>query len=93
MDLILQKLGNLESDINGIKSDINGIKNELSELKDATARIEAKQQIIFDHTAKLSEYHTELKHEMEEIKDHLRFNTYKITENEREIFKLRFGDD
>lgn len=82
LDLILQKLGNIESDINGIKI-------ELGELKETAARIETKQQIIFEHTAKLSEYHTEVKHEMEEIKDHLRFNTYKITENEREIFKLK----
>lgn len=82
LNLILQKLEKLETGMNEIKSD-------LTELKDTTTRIETRQQIIYEHTAKLSEYHTEVKNEMEEIKDHLRFNTYKITENEREIFKLK----
>ena len=78
LNLILQKIETLEANI-------NGIKNYLSELKGTTGRIESKQPIIYEHTAKLSEYHTDIKHELEDVKDHIQFNTHKITENEREI--------
>lgn len=62
LDLILQKLETLENDI-------NVIKNDLSELKGTTGRIESKQQIIYEHTAKLSEYHTEIKREIFKLKN------------------------
>ncbi|MEK4699487.1 hypothetical protein MKX47_07800 [Solibacillus sp. FSL R7-0668] len=68
---------------------IDPIEHDIKEIKGLTSRIETKQHVILDHTVRLSEYHTELKIEMEDIKEHLLFNTHKITENERVMFKLR----
>lgn len=44
------------------------IQKDIKELKDITTRIEGKQELIYEHTARLSEYHTEVKNEIKGIK-------------------------
>lgn len=75
--------------IQPIKDKLDTIEKELSEVKETTSRIELKQNVIYEQTGKLSEYHTENKDAMRDIKDRLNFNTYKLTETELELFKLK----
>lgn len=82
LDLILNEL-------KGLNQRVGGIESDLQILKDTTTRMESKQLIIYDQTGKLSEYHTEVKTGLEDIKDRLNFNTHKLTETELEIFKLK----
>lgn len=84
-----QRVSNIENGQKELTTLVSGIEKDLTEIKGTTTRIETKQQIIYEHTAKLSEYHTDIKHQIEDVKDHIQFNTHKITENEREIFKLK----
>lgn len=79
----------MQGDIQSIQGDIQLIQGDIQILKDTAARIEGKQEIIYEHTARLSEYHTEVTNEIENVKDRLDFNTHKITETEREIFILK----
>lgn len=96
-------VGELKHDVSQLKQEVAGIKNEVAEintrlthveseiddLKETTSRIETKQQIIFEQTGNLAEYHTDLQEELHHIKDRLQFTTVKLTENEFEIFKLK----
>lgn len=96
LHLILEQLQQLNGSVenveigqNKLASRLGSIENEIKDLKDSTSRIETKQQIIYEHTARLSQYHTEVKNEIENVKDRLQFNTHKLTETELEIFKLK----
>ena len=98
-----QLLKQILEELQGVKGEVAGIKGEVAEtnqrltnvesnlqiLKETTSRIESKQQVIYEQTGHLSEYHTELKNGLEDIKDRLHFNTHKLTETELEIFKLK----
>lgn len=86
---LVTKINKLEDGQKELTTRIDHIEHDIKEIKGLTSRIETKQHVILEHTVRLSEFHTELKIEMEDIKEHLLFNTHKITENERELFKLR----
>lgn len=86
---ILEEVKSVKGEITEVNQRLSNVENGVQELKETTSRIEAKQQVIYDQTGKLSEYHTEIKNELEEVKDRLHFNTHKLTETELEIFKLK----
>lgn len=58
---ILEKLDVLQADAADLKSDV-------AELKSTTNRIEKRQEAIFEQTAGLAEFQTEVKTSLKEIK-------------------------
>ncbi|WP_026702797.1 hypothetical protein [Salibacterium aidingense] len=64
-------------------------KNDVHQLQETMDRMESKQEVIFNQTGKLSEYHTELKGEFSDVKDRISFQTHKLSEAELELFKLK----
>lgn len=59
--LVLQKLSNLETDVGDLKSDV-------SSLKEGQARMEKKLDAVYEQTAFLTEFQTEVKAEIKNIK-------------------------
>ncbi|RSL34692.1 hypothetical protein D7Z54_02295 [Salibacterium salarium] len=64
-------------------------KNEIGALQETMNRMESKQELIYNQTGKLSEYHTDLKVEFSDVKDRISFQTHKLSEAELELFKLK----
>ena len=86
---ILDELKGVNHRLSNVENRFTTVEEGVGELKATTSRIEAKQQVIYEQTGKLSEYHSELKNGLEDVKDRLQFNTHKLTETELEIFKLK----
>ncbi|RSL28885.1 hypothetical protein D7Z54_34125 [Salibacterium salarium] len=64
-------------------------KSEIGTLQETMDRMETKQELIYNQTGKLSEYHTDLKVEFSDVKDRISFQTHKLSEAELELFKLK----
>lgn len=86
-------LTNVKNDLTNVKNDLTNVKTQLDENTQITKAILHRQDEIDAKLDRLSmdlhEFQGEVKSEMEDLKDHLKFNTQKITENELEIFKLK----
>ena len=86
---ILDELKGANHRLSNVENRFTNVEDGVGELKATTSRIEAKQQVIYEQTGKLSEYHTELKNGLEDVKDRLHFNTHKLTETELEILNKK----
>lgn len=84
LELLLQKMTSMESEV-------KEIKNEQKKTNERLENIEAKQHIIYEQTGKLSEYHTQTLAHLEQLatKEDLDYFDKKISQHEREIFKLK----
>ena len=66
---ILIKLDSMENKINSMETKINFIESDIRELKDGQKRIEEKIETIYDQTANLSEFKTEVNIKLDELCD------------------------
>ncbi len=101
--VVLEKLGQLETGLNGvkgelseIKNDVTGIKAELSEVKGDVAGIKAelsevktKLDVVCEQTVVLTEFKTDTAQQFADIKETLGFVLHKEIENERELYVLK----
>jgi archaellum component FlaC len=101
--IVLEKLGQLETELNSVTAklgevhnDLNGVKIELSEVKDDVAGIktelsEVKTQLnaVCEQTANLTEFKTDTEQHFADIKETLGFVLHKEIENERELYVLK----
>lgn len=76
LKLILSKLDTLEqgqnelkADVSVLKADVSGLKNDMDDLKSIVKRIEARQEIIYNQTANLTEYHTETINKLDTLQE------------------------
>jgi regulator of replication initiation timing len=80
LELVLNKVTNMEAEQQSVKKDISLIKEtmatkeEVTEIKleqqktnERLTSIESKQQIIYEQTGKLTEYHTETMSQFEQL--------------------------
>ena len=84
LDLILTKLASMASDLKSVKKEQQYTNERLT-------LIESKQNIIYEQTGKLTEYHTETMSGFDQLatKEDLSYFDKKITEHDREIFKIK----
>lgn len=66
---ILIKLDSMENKINSMETKINFIESDIRELKDGQKRIEEKIETIYDQTANLTEFKTEVNMKLDELCD------------------------
>lgn len=66
---ILIKLDSMENKINSMETKINFIESDIRELKDGQERIEEKIETIYDQTANLTEFKTEVNIKLDELCD------------------------
>lgn len=77
------------------KKDLNIVQKEIMNELDKTNKhlqsIDSKQHIIYEQTGKLSEFHTETLSILEQLatKEDLEYFDKKITEHDRNIFKIK----
>lgn len=79
----------LTGTVNELKGNLGGLTGTVNELNATVTRIEVKQDVIYNHTANLNEYHTVTNQKLDNIESRLLFNTHKINETELELFKLK----
>lgn len=79
----------LTGTVNELKGNLGGLTGTVNELNATVTRIEVKQDVIYNHTANLNEYHTATNQKLDNIESRLLFNTHKINETELELFKLK----
>lgn len=66
---ILIKLDSMENKINSMETKINFMESDIRELKDGQKRIEEKIETIYDQTANLTEFKTEVNMKLDELCD------------------------
>ena len=72
--VLSESLTPIQTELQGLKNDVANIKNGIAEIKHEQQKftkqlegIDAKQQIIYEHTGKLTEYHTETMKSFEQL--------------------------
>lgn len=79
----------LKEDVAGLKEDVSTLKVDVFNLKEGQKRIERKLDAVYEQTAELTEFRTETRQQLGEIKDTLKFLLYKSSETEKEIHLLK----
>ncbi|GIN73195.1 hypothetical protein J14TS2_36700 [Bacillus sp. J14TS2] len=98
-------VSSLKEDVTTLKTDVSNLKEDVSTLKveqqktsvhmakmdERLSNLELKQDSIHEQTGKLSEYHSETISYFEVLatKEDLEYFDKKISEHEREIFKIK----
>jgi chromosome segregation ATPase len=81
-----QEMTEFKQEMIEFKQDTTGrlgnIESEIKELKESQQRTEARLELVYNHTAQLTEDLTIIKKETE-------FHNYKIGQNERDIYQLK----
>lgn len=88
---ILAEVKGLKSELNGVKLEIEGVKREQQLTNERLVTIEAQQQLIYEQTAHLTTFSSDMLARMEQLstKEDLRFFDLKIVEHERAIFTMQ----
>ncbi len=86
---ILNELKEIKSEQRSMKHDLDLVKSQLTENTNLTRAIFDRQEETDAKLEALTMDVHNLHVEVTDIKTRLAFNTYKITENELEIFKLK----
>jgi len=96
--VLQEELNPLRNELNGLKNEVNGLKNEVTQVKqeqqktnERLTNLESKLHIVYEQTGKLTEYHTETMSKLEHLatKEDLEYYDKKISQHEREIFKIK----
>jgi outer membrane murein-binding lipoprotein Lpp len=69
VSLLKSDVTTLKSDVSTLKSDVSTLKSDVSTLKSDVSSLNKKVGVIFDQTAKLSEYHDETTSKLDTIMD------------------------
>lgn len=86
---IKSDVNTLKSDVTEIKSDVNNLKSDLTEIKSDVKEINCKADIIFNQTAGLTEFQTEVKHSLNSIHQEVDFICHKEVETEKDVFHIK----
>lgn len=86
----------MKKDISGLKEDVSGLKEDVSSLKEDVTELvrrpgpyREKLDAVYEQTAELTEFRTETKSDLAEIKGTLKFVLNKSAETEKEIYLLK----
>ena len=82
LNKILQGQNEIQKSVSSIENDVQDIKNQQQK---NTKRLKA----VFEQTAGLSEFRTEMNTKIDDLQDDLEFLTKKETENEKDIYKIK----
>ncbi|WP_203248562.1 hypothetical protein [Sporosarcina beigongshangi] len=93
LDNIEIRLEKVETRLDNLENRVGSIGVDLAEVKDKVSAIDARQQILYEQTAKLSEYHAETIACFDQLamKEDLEYFDKKLGEHDREIFKMKHG--
>ena len=69
LDSMETKMNSMETKINSMETKINSMEGDIRELKDGQERIEEKIETIYDQTANLTEFKTEVNIKLDELCD------------------------
>lgn len=69
MNSMETKMDSMEDKINSMEIKINSMESDIKELKDGQKRIEEKIETIYDQTANLTEFKTEVNMKLDELCD------------------------
>lgn len=69
LDSMETKMNSMEDKINSMETKINSMEGDIKELKDGQERIEEKIETIYDQTANLTEFKTEVNMKLDELCD------------------------
>ena len=88
---IESRVENIESRVESIEIRVETIEIDMGDLKETTSKMETKLNSVYEQTAKLTEYHGETLARFEQLatKEDLEYFDKKISEHEREIFKIK----
>ncbi|SMB95570.1 hypothetical protein SAMN00017405_0433 [Desulfonispora thiosulfatigenes DSM 11270] len=101
--LVLEKLNELTTDVSEIKSNISGLKSDVNDLKLAQKELKSdtsdlklgqneinrKMDAVYEQTAMLSEFKTEVNEKLEDIQVDINFLTRKVAQSDAQIIKLK----
>lgn len=79
----------MEQVLDQILNELKTIKSGQDEIKAEVKEINRKTDIIFEQTAGLTEFQTEVKDNLDSIKDELSFICHKEAETEKDVFKIK----
>ncbi|MFD2706298.1 hypothetical protein [Salibacterium lacus] len=68
---------------------VGGLEKQVDSLQTTVTRMESRQELIYNQTAQLSEFRTEVTTELSDVKDRISFQTHKLSEAELELYKLK----
>ena len=85
------RVENIEIRVEKIETRVETIEKDMIDLKETTSKMETKLNSVYEQTAKLTEYHGETLARFEQLatKDDLDYFDKKISEHDREIFKIK----
>ena len=69
MNSMETKMNSMETKMNSMETKINSMESDIKELKDGQERIEEKIETIYDQTANLTEFKTEVNMKLDELCD------------------------
>lgn len=89
--IIETRVENIEARVENIETRVETIEKDIIDLKETTSKMETKLNSVYEQTAKLTEYHGETLARFEQLatKDDLDYFDKKISEHDREIFKIK----
>lgn len=82
-------ISTLKTDVNILKEDVNTLKADVIDLKEGQVRIEKKLDIVFDQTASLTEFETQVNEKLDRLHYDMSFISQKELENEKQIFFIK----
>lgn len=92
-DRIFALLEKIYNQLQDTKTELANLKTESNQrfesLQTGQDKIIKKLDAVYEQTADLTEFRTETKQDLSDIKDTLRFILHKEIETEKEIFKLK----
>ena len=69
LDSMETKMNSMEDKMNSMETKINSMESDIKELKDGQERIEEKIETIYDQTANLTEFKTEVNMKLDKLCD------------------------
>lgn len=91
VDSIESHIEKIETNVGKLEIRVGTMEKDLSALKEITASTETKLQVVYDQTAKLTEYDEETMARFQQFAtiEKLAYIDVKISEHDREIFKMK----
>jgi len=81
----------IKQEFGGMKQENSGIKQEQETTNEHLSSLQSKQDLIYNQTCKLTEYHEEKQEKFERLAtiNDLKYYDTKIGEHDREIYNLK----
>jgi archaellum component FlaC len=79
----------VKTDINSLKKQVNNNGNNLNHLNKKIDKMKTREEAIFEQTAILTEFRTEVNYKLNKLDDSFEFIKHKTTDNEKEIYEIK----